>query len=221
MTVIKEVGGRTIACSSSGLSTDLRDCGVRADWYAYVFVGSIRSIKPARNSEKELELVPEESFGSKPPSPLTVLTSQGDCLELTVGSRWLFRLRHEQGKPIILDYAGGSTPIKYAQGQIVMLRRLRAMPDRGFLRGDVQRGPMFRERPVPHARVIAKRTSDDRHFVAIADATGHYEFEPLPPGTYNVTADSKAAFEPDDSGLEVAGGACWDLTLRIQSRRSR
>ena len=43
----REVGGKTIQCLHTGLTSDLKDCGFRSDWYAYVFVGSISAITPS------------------------------------------------------------------------------------------------------------------------------------------------------------------------------
>src|SRR5438876_424360 len=77
---LRDVDGKMIACSRSGLMSDLNDCGTRKDWYAYVFVGSITTIVPANKDEKKLQITPEEVFHGDPPSLLTVLTSQGECL---------------------------------------------------------------------------------------------------------------------------------------------
>ena len=124
---MREVDGKTIQCVHSGLMSDLNDCGVRSDWYAYVFVGSISAVVPADKDEKKLQITPDEIFHGEPPSPLTVLTSQVACLPtLAVGDRWLFFLRRENNKPIILDYYGNiSRPVARAQEQIKTLRRLR------------------------------------------------------------------------------------------------
>lgn len=82
----REVGDKTIMCMHSGLMSDLNDCGVRSDWYADVFVGSIAAKQPTSNGEQILQVTPEELFNGNPRLPLTVLTSQGACLPtLTVG----------------------------------------------------------------------------------------------------------------------------------------
>jgi hypothetical protein len=113
---IRKIGDKTITCMHTGLMSDLKDCGARSDWYAYVFVGSSSSIKPAGNDEEILQITPEELFYGNPSTPLTVLTSQGACLPtLAVGNRWLFYLRKENGKPIVLDYYGNdSRPVANA-----------------------------------------------------------------------------------------------------------
>jgi hypothetical protein len=215
MIIGKKVGDKTVMCMHTGLSSSLNDCGVRSDWYSYVFVGSISTITPAEKDEKELQIVPEEVFSGKPASPLTVLTSQCDCLpKLTVGDRWLFFLRSEKGKPIVLDYYGNdSVPVADAEKQIETLRHLQNIGDFGILRGRVTRGEMFNGNEVPGARVIAQRKSDKFQSAAITDADGRYEFQPLPPGDYKITVDSIGSQQPDEDGAEVTRGSCWDVTL--------
>src|SRR5262245_56810965 len=146
---LKQVNGKTIQCLHTGLMSDLKDCGLHSDWYAYVFVGSISAITPAPSEEKNIRIVPEEVFSGDPPNPLTVLTSQGSCLpDFAVGDRWLFFLRKEKGKPIVLDYYGNdSRPVADAEDEIETLRRLKANGEFGILRGNVMQGTSFEGRP--------------------------------------------------------------------------
>jgi len=214
---IRNINGKMVECLHSGLMSDLNDCGFKSDWYAYVFVGSISAVVPADKQEKWLQITPEEIFHGEPPSPLTVLTSQGLCLpKLAVGDHWLFFLRKKADKPIIvLDYYGNdSRPVADAKGQIDTLRRLKTMGDFGLLRGDVMRGPNYGDRkPVPSARVIATRSSDNAKFFTTTDAEGHYEFQPVPVGKYELDADSVGPSYLGDAALDVAGGRCWNVTL--------
>ncbi len=212
----RNVDGKTIECLHSGLMSDLNDCDVRSDWYAYVFVGSISAITPAAKDEKKLQITPEEILHGEPPTPLAVLTSQGACLpSLTVGDRWLFFLRKQDGKPIVLDYYGNdSRPVAQAHEQIETLRRLKSIGDFGILRGNVMRGPSFGDRkPVPSANVVASRLSDRAQFFAKTDANGDYEFQPVPLGKYEFTVDSIGRFYVGDAALEVSRGTCRDVTL--------
>jgi hypothetical protein len=211
----REVGGKSIQCLHTGLTSDLKDCGFKSEWYAYVFVGSISAITSSDKEEKKLEIMPDEIFHGEPPSPLTILTSQGACLPtLAVGDRWLFFLRKENGKPIVLDYYGNdSLPVADAQAQIETLRRLKTIGDLGILRGRVTRGISFEGKAVPNANVVAHELSDGTRFVTTTDADGRYEFQPLPPGKYKVKVDPIASFQPDDSEIEVNRGGCWDLSL--------
>jgi hypothetical protein len=215
ITELREIEGKMFACTRSGLRSDLNDCGPQKDWYAYVFVGSITTIVPANKDEKKLQITPEEVFQGEPLSPLTVLTSQGECLpKMAVGDRWLFWLRQEPSKPIVLGYGGGSLPLAQAQKQIETLRRLQTIGDFGILRGSVLRGADYDERkPVPGVRVVASRTSDRAQFVAMTDARGYYEFQPLPVGKYELSADSIGLFYEGDAAVDVSRGACWDMAL--------
>lgn len=211
----REVEGKTVMCMHSGLFSDLKDCGNRSDWYAYVFVGSISAINSIANDEKEIQIVPEEVFSGSPEIPLKVLTSQALCLpKLAIGDRWLFYLRKEKGKPIVLDYYGNdSRPVADAQEQIVTLRRLKSIGDAAILQGQVVRGNAFGGKAVAHARVTATKQLDDERYVSTTDEDGRYEFEPLLPGKYKITVTQIGNYKPDDSEIELHQGACWDLTL--------
>ena len=216
ITSIREINGKEVWCEHSGLFSDLNDCGTRSDWYAYVFIGSIYTITPAAQDEMELKIIPEEVFSGKPESPLKVLTSQGLCLpKMAIGDRWLFFLRKEDGKSIVLDYYGNdSRPVASAGKAIETLRRLQTIGDFAILRGSVEIGGYSSNKePVPNARVFARRQPDKVQFLATADADGNYEFQPLPPGKYDITVDPVGSFQPDDSGMDLKGGSCWDLRL--------
>ena len=210
-----EKDGKTVTCMHSGLMSDLNDCGAQSDWYTYVFVGSISRITPAKDDEKKIQIIPEEVFHGEPASPLTVLTSQAPCLpDLAVGDRWLFFLRKQDGKAITLDFYGNdSRPVAYAQAQIKTLRRLQTIGDFGILRGKVVRGGYLERKAVPNARVVARRASDNTQFVATTDSDGHYEFPPVPPGEYNLTADPVGLFQVDKGWADVTRGSCWHVTL--------
>jgi hypothetical protein len=215
--VIQEkVGDKTIWCMHTGLSSTLQDCDTRSDWYSYVFVGVISEVTPAENDEKKLQIVPEEIFSGAPPNPLTVLTSQGLCMrEMKAGDRWLFYLRKVEGKPIVLDYYGNdSRPAADAQSQIETLRRLKTIGNFGILRGGVVRGrDWYPKTMVANAKVTATRESDGTQSFCMTGADGRYEFPPLPPGHYKITAQPRDSYRPDDSGVDLESGSCRDVTL--------
>lgn len=209
----KEVGGKTIQCMHTGLSSDLNDCGTQSDWYAYVLVGTISAATPISDTEKELRIVPDEVFKGEPPNPLIVRTSQGACFpELRVGDHWLFYLR--KGPPFVLDYYGNiSSPVNNSQQRLQTLRRLETIGDNGILRGRVRQGPFGAGNVVPNAHVIAHSETDEAQFVASTDADGRFEFQPLPPGKYKLSVDPIDSFQADDSRIELKTRQCWDLTL--------
>jgi hypothetical protein len=77
ITGFRQVGNKTIECMHSCQMSDLKDCGFRSDWYAYVFVGSISAITPTHNDESIIQIMPEEIFSGVPTTLLTAITSQG------------------------------------------------------------------------------------------------------------------------------------------------
>jgi hypothetical protein len=211
----RRVGDKTVTCMHTGLSNF--DCGARTDWYAYTFVGSISAITSIENDEKKIQIVPEEVFHGNPPSPLTVFTSEAACLpSLAVGDRWLFFLRKEKGKPIVLDYYGNdSRPVADAKEQIETLRRLKNIGNFGIVRGYVLQN--HQGQGISNATVVAHRVPDDLKFYAITDGNGRYEFQPLPTDKYKFTVDPIGSFRLDDSGdddgLDVTRGSCWQDVL--------
>ncbi len=216
---IRKIGNKTVMCMHTGLIGNPQDCGTKADWYSYVFVGSILSVNPAPNDEKRLEVRPEEIFHGNPGKLLTVFTSQALCLpRLAVGDRWLFYLRTEKDKPIVLDYyANDSLPVVDAKEQIATLRRLETLGNRGILRGEVRRG-LINGNPVGDAVVIAHGGPRHLRYVAKTDAQGNYEFSPLPAGRYTISVRPIGSFRADDDSAEVSPRGCWDLFLTHYSR---
>lgn len=209
---IRTIGGKQVECFHSEKMSDLNDCGFKSNWSDYVFVGSISAIVPADKDEKNIQITPEELFLGEPPTPLTVLTSQGLCLpKLAVGDRWLFFLAQLPGKPIVLDsYDNASLPVPNAQQQIDTLRRLQTIGDFGVVRGKVE---LPDSKAVSGAQVVASRKSDHAQFFATTDDAGVFEFEPLSPNKYDLTIDPVGTFRPDDDSVEVTPGSCWDVTM--------
>jgi Carboxypeptidase regulatory-like domain len=210
----RDAGGKAVTCMHSGLFSDLNDCGI-PDWYKYVFIGSIAAIAPAKDNEEQLQIVPEEVFGGEPANPLTVITSQYLCWpKMKVGDRWLFYLRQETGKPIVLDYYGNdSKPVENAEKEISTLRNLEGIGDYGILRGRVRQGDFSNSTPQPGATVIANNEQRNLKFTASTDDDGRFEFPPLPSGKYTLKTTTMSGDPPDDSSVEVKAGGCWDLSL--------
>lgn len=215
----RKVGDKTITCQRRP-NSNLNDCGFRPAWpvgagYDYVFVGSISAVSAYGKEEKKLQVSPEEVFQGEPSNPLIVRTSQGACqTSLAVGDRWLFFLRKEKGKLIVLDYySNDSRPVEDAQEQIETLRQLMTIGDFGLLRGSVVQGSSVVDtKPIIGARVVA--SSGNAQFFASTDTEGHYEFQPLPFGNYALSVDSIDRSYFGHAGVGVGRGTCWDMTLR-------
>jgi hypothetical protein len=212
---LEKVGDKEVVCMHSGLTSSFKDCGVRADWYTYVFVGVISEVTPVGNDENQIQLVPEEVFLGTPPTALTVLTSQAVCTrEFNVGDRWLFYLRKVEGKPIVLDYyANDSLPVANARDQIATLQHLEKIGDFATLQGRVVRGQSFSSEVVPNAQIAATRQTDGSQFFCFTGSDGRYEFPPLPPGRYKITVRPVESYQPDDSEIDLTRGTCRDITL--------
>lgn len=211
----RSVNGKEVSCLHSGLFSDLEDCTARARWYAYAFIGRITAVTSVEKDEFELDLVPEEVFHGDPGTLLKVRTSQGLCLPaLKIGDRWLFYLRSEPGKPIVLDYYGNdSKPVGKAVREIETLRTLQSIGARGLLRGSVQKGRRFVDsEPVPNARVVARDQADVEH-VTVTDSDGEFQFEPLPAGLYKITVDPVGSFVADSTSQDLKAGECWGIRL--------
>ncbi len=61
--------------------------------------------------------------------------------------------------------------------------------------------------------MIAQRQFKDFQSVAITDADGRFEFQPLPPGEYKITTDLVGSQQTDDANILVRPGGCWNMTL--------
>jgi hypothetical protein len=229
---MREDKGKTISCGRSGLSAFDGSCPLDDDEYTYIFTGTVLSAKDISDSDKRLEVTPHEIFRGAPASELTVVVEQDDCLpELRVGEEWLFYLQSDkQAHSLALAYGSLSKPIAEAQQEISTLRRMIAMSDSGLIVGNVShnvRDDSDRRKwtvaePIANYRVSAVRESDGAEYSAISDNDGNYEFEPLPIGSYTLSANTQAGLWAPEWGATIRPRSCqaYQFALRTDGRIS-
>jgi hypothetical protein len=225
-----QVKGKTISCGRSGILRRLGEaCGLDAD-YAYIFTGTVLSSSDISDTEKRLQVAPHEMFRGVPASELTLVIEQDDCLpELRVGEEWLFYLqRDEKAHSLVLPYGSLSKPIAEAQQEISTLRR--TMSDSGLILGyvshyvgdDSDGGTSTTTEPVASQKVTAIRESDGAEYSAISDTDGNYEFEPLPIGSYTLSANTRPGLWAPDWRATIRPRSChaYHFELRTDGRMS-
>jgi protocatechuate 3,4-dioxygenase beta subunit len=202
------------------------DCGVDHLNNEFVFVGTILTSAKTADKEFRLELRPEESFLGAPPNKLEVITKQGSCQPAFVpGDRWLFYLwRDKESQALYLEYMGGSEPEKDAQGQIAQLRRLAGMDQTGILRGSVARvdeihndggTPEVEDIPLSNHRVIAT-SEDGKPLIASTNKDGDFEFQPLSPGIYELSANTTAGLWGFEGAVDIAPHTCAWASFKLE-----
>jgi hypothetical protein len=199
-------------------------CGTHG--YTRVFTGTVKSAVNVSDTDKRLELIPEEVFLGDT-SELTATVNQG-CLtgnepEIQAGDKWLFYVRPKthfdnqtrqfvtEGLEIAWD--SPSKPVSEAEDDIETLRHLAQLTDEGILAGSVVRiGPTvdtLNPTAVPNHKVIAKGVRSGTEYTAFTNVNGHFELE-LPPDAYDVTASTKQGLRDADpfipSPVEVEYG---------------
>jgi hypothetical protein len=220
----RQYRGKTITCMLSGLQGWGNPCGTDGN-YAYIFVGAVLSATEISEKEKRLQITPQEIFLGEPTSQLAVTTNQGACLpEILPGDQWLFYLwRDDKSKELLLDYESPSSPIAEAQPAISKLRRLAAMADSGIIQGYVTR-PVWHDDEKyldntypPNHKVIAKHDSDGYEYSAVSDDDGHFEFEPLPAGSYHLSANTEKGLWAEEGPAKVHSQGCESFAFELHS----
>ncbi len=166
--------------------------------------------------------MPDEVFLGKATSRLTVNTQQGACLPaIQPGEKWLFYLYPDKkARALVLGYGSPSKPVADAQEDIALLRRLAQMTNSGIIVGDVTR-PVWNDNkqepsvPVPNQKLVAKRESDSSTYTALTDSNGHYEFAPLPLGSYELNADTAPGLLAVGQYAEVQSRSCSQVGFQL------
>ena len=213
-------------------------CGTKG--YTRVFVGTVRSAVKISETDKRLDLIPDEVFAGDS-SELTASVNQA-CLpknepEIKAGDRWLFYVRPKsrpdeiRNVPLEVPFYSRSKPASQAEGDIAVLRELSKVTDKGILTGKVVHiGPTYDDlhpTPVAHHKVVAKSLPSGLKYQALTDQNGRFEFE-LPPGSYVVSAATQRGLreiEPSEwtfganvssnGEIPVANRTCSDLDFSL------
>src|SRR5207253_2559089 len=113
--------GKNVLCLHSGLIGVARSCGTQG--YERVFTGTVTSSVDVGDTDKNLEIVPDEVFVGDS-SKVRAITNQA-CLrsEIRTGDKWLFYLSHDpKGNTLVLSYDSPSKPVTDAEDNLSMLR---------------------------------------------------------------------------------------------------
>jgi hypothetical protein len=207
----RQYHGHNVTCVHSGvMQTNGTDCGMQD--YARVFTGTVKSAFDIGETDKLLQLIPEEVFVGDPISEVLAVTNQA-CLhrEIRAGEKWLFYLyRNTKTNGLTLPYDSPSKPIADAQDDIERLRHLQKLGDAGLLTGSltriVSKNP-WRFSRVPNRKVVVKQASTGTEFTAEADSNGHYEIE-VPPNSYTLSANTEEGLWAPETNASVRKHAC-------------
>lgn len=207
----RQYHGHNVTCVHSGvIQTNGGDCGTQD--YARVFTGTVKSAFDIGETDKLLQLIPEEVFVGDPVSEVPAVTNQA-CLhrEIRAGEKWLFYLyRNTKTNGLILPYDSPSKPIADAQEDIARLRHVQKLGDAGLLTGSltriVSKNPWKFSR-VPNRKVLVKQASSGTEFTAETDSNGHYEIE-VPPNSYILSANTEEGLWAPETNTSVKKHAC-------------
>jgi len=224
---VREYHGKQVTCLHSGLIGVAKACGTEA--YARVFTGIVRSAVEVGDTDKLLQIIPDEVFVGDS-SEATVTTNQA-CLhtDIQAGDRWLFYLyRDPKSDKLVLSYDGPSKPITEAEDDISMLRNLGRLTDRGIIIGTIERlGEGGEKRtPLSDSRVVAKNVKTRDEYSTYTNERGHFEFE-LPVGQYDVAPASEyglvevtGSFSMLKGRIPVWKQRCWEHDFDVKPASS-
>jgi hypothetical protein len=228
---VREYRGKTVMCAYSGLIGVAKSCGI--DSYERVFTGTVKSALEVGQTDKLLQLVPDEVFLGDS-SEVTAIVNQG-CVsaEIQTGDRWLFYLsRDPETHNLRLPHDSPSGPISEADDEISMLRQLVRAKDSGLLVGTVsirEERQDGRATTLASHRVIAREVTRGSLHSTYTSANGYFLFN-LPAGSYDVIVAPEYglhAFEGLgpmlDGSVPVKNGQCWqhDFTVTRSKKRNR
>jgi carboxypeptidase family protein len=222
--VMREYHGKQVACGYSGLVGVAKACGTEG--YARVFTGIVWSSVEKGDTDKILELVPDEVFVGDT-SEATAITNQA-CLDTDIqaGDKWLFYLnRDPNSDTLVLSYAGPSKPIGESEDDISMLRDLGHLKNAGILIGTIERLGDTEDgegAPLANHKVVAKNVANRTQYTAYTNEKGHFKFK-LPVGTYDLTTAPEYGLREVESfgsmlgSIPVEDRRCWEHDFAVKA----
>ncbi len=229
---IREYHGKQVTCLHSGLMGIAKGCGTER--FARVFTGAVRSSVEVGDTDKRLEIVPDEVFVGDS-SDATAITNQA-CLhtDIQAGEKWLFYLyRDPKSDVLVLGYDGPSKPMSDAEDDISTLRDLGHLKNTGILIGTIERLEVTeKETPTPSVNikvvaplanheVVAKNVASGAQYTTYTNEKGHFKFE-IPTGTYDVTTAAEYGlrqvenFRSMEGSVPVQNGECLEHDFGVR-----
>jgi hypothetical protein len=225
---VREYHGKRVNCLHSGLRGTAKQCGTTG--FARVFSGVVTSSVEVGDTDKLLQIVPDEVFVGDS-SAATAITNQA-CLnsDIQVGDRWLFYLyRDPKSDELILSYDGPSEPIAKAEADVSMLRDLGRLTDTGMIIGTIERlgedGEAMSTALANH-KVVARNVKNGAEYRTNTNKDGRFTFE-LPVGNYDVTPSAEYGLVEVQAFLSMMKGSvpvekqrCWEHDFAVKPASS-
>jgi hypothetical protein len=226
--------GRQIRCIHGGAwVTRPKACGTLDYEYQRVFTGTVQSVTEISDTDRRLEIKPKEVFLGESKDNVTAILNQA-CLtpndpEIKVGDKWLFYLRTNRsftadGKPtartgqLEIPFDGPSKPLRQARKEVAELRRLARMTDSGIVSGNLLSFVIGNGGVIQNHKVTATRQPDGAQYAAQTDSDGNFKFDPLPAGTYELSANTAdGLWAGKTRNVEVHSGKCSTTQFWLQT----
>lgn len=220
---IREYHGKQVSCLHSGLMGLAKACGTEG--YARVFTGIVRSSVEQGDTDKLLELIPDEVFVGDS-SDAIAITNQA-CLhhDIQAGEKWLFFLyRDPKSDKLVLGYDSPSKPISEAEDEISLVRVLGQLKNAGLLIGTIHNlgdSEDIKATPLANHKVIAKNVSTGTEYTTYTNQKGYFKFE-LPVGKYDVTTAPEyglreiEGFGSMQGSIPIENSRCWEHDFGVK-----
>jgi hypothetical protein len=229
---IREYHGKQVMCAHSGLMGVAKPCGTER--YARVFTGTVASSVEVGDTNKRLEIVPDEVFAGDS-SFATAITNQA-CLhtDIQAGDRWLFYLSGDpKSGSLVLGYDSPSKSMSEAEDDIAMLRDLGHLKNAGILIGTIEYLEVAENTtpfpsdthkavaPLENHEVVARNVANGAQYTTYTNGRGYFKFE-LPVGTYDVTTAAEYGlrqvgnFRSMLGSVSVENGSCWEHDFGVR-----